>query len=139
MRAIVQRVSRAAVNVDGLPVGQIDRGLLVYLGVARDDAPPDVEYIASKIRYLRVFPDSAGKMNLDVGQVGGAVLLISNFTLLADARQGRRPEFTAAAEPDLANTLYEQVGATLGREGLRAGRFQKRRRRKHSNRTNTGC
>jgi D-aminoacyl-tRNA deacylase len=126
VRAIVQRVSRAAVMVDGSSVGRIDHGLLVYLGVARDDARQDVDYIAGKIRHLRVFPDSAGKMNLDVEQAAGAVLLISNFTLLADAREGRRPEFTAAAEPESANSLYEQVRAELVRKNLRVetGRFR---------------
>jgi len=125
MRAIVQRVSHAAVTVQGEVVGKIDRGLLVYAGVATGDGPEDVDYIANKVRHLRIFEDDADKMNLDVAQSGESVLVISNFTLLADARQGRRPAFTRAAEPDAADELYEQLCEKLRQLGLtvETGRF----------------
>ena len=121
MRAVVQRVSQAAVTVAGEVVGRIDRGLLVYAGVADDDRPTDVDYLANKIRYLRIFPDEAGKMNLDVAQIGGAVLVVSNFTLQADIRQGRRPAFTRAAQPEAAQELYRQLCDSLRELGLTVG------------------
>lgn len=126
MRALVQRVQRSTVSVGRETVGSIKHGLLVYVGVARGDGPPDVNYLVGKIRHLRIFSDPAGRMNLDVGQAGGEVLLISNFTLLADARSGRRPEFTEAAEPDEANALYERLREDLVKSGLRVatGRFR---------------
>ena len=102
MRAVVQRVTSAAVHVDGRQVGAIERGLLVLLGVGSQDGPADVEYVAGKVRDLRVFPDEAGKMNRDVGDAGGAVLLVSQFTLFGDVRNGRRPSFIEAAPPELA-------------------------------------
>ncbi len=124
MRAAVQRVSRAEVVVEGEIVGRIDRGLLVYLGVAPDDGPADVRYICDKIRHLRIFPDAAGKMNLDVAQIGGGVLVISAFSLLADARQGRRPAFDGAAPPALAEQRYEEACAALAAElPVAKGRF----------------
>ena len=108
--------------VDGREVGRIGVGLLVYVGIAIDDQAADAEYVAGKIRHLRIFPDSSGKLNLDVVQAGGAVLAISNFTLQADVREGRRPSFTGAASGDAAKSLYEQVcekvqglGATVER------------------------
>jgi len=116
MRATVQRVSHAEVTVAGEVVGRIGRGLLVYVGVARDDGPADAAYIVEKIIGLRIFNDSAGKMNLAVGDVGGGVLVISAFTLQADARKGRRPSFEAAAPPEPAEAMYRLVC-----EGLRAG------------------
>ncbi len=119
MRAVVQRVSRACVTVDEERVGQMDPGLLVYAGVGSDDGPQDAAYLANKIRYLRIFPDDAGKMNLDVAQIGGGVLVVPNFTLQADIRQGRRPAFTGAAEPATANGLYEHLCDALRRLGLR--------------------
>lgn len=109
MRAAVQRVAEAAVEVGDETVGRIGRGLLVYVGVAPDDGEADVQYIADKVRHVRIFPDAAGKMNLDVVQAGGGVLVVSAFSLLADARQGRRPAFDGAAPPDLANRLYERL------------------------------
>jgi len=125
MRVVIQRVSRAQVEVDGQVVGRVERGLLVYLGVGRDDGPDDLEYIARKIRAVRVFPDPAGKMNLDVVQAGGDVLVVSNFTLLADVSKGRRPAFVAAADPARAEPMYEQLCARLREAGLgvQTGRF----------------
>jgi D-aminoacyl-tRNA deacylase len=118
MRAIVQRVSHAEVSVEGRIVGRIDRGLLVYVGVGADDTREDAHYLADKIRHLRIFSDPDGKMNLDVSQADGAVLIISNFTLLADARKGRRPEFTKAADPAAAGSLYDLLCETLAGSGL---------------------
>ena len=118
MRAIVQRVNEASVTVDGRVVGAIGPGLLAYLGVERDDGDGDMEYIVDKIRRLRIFPDAADKMNLDVLQAGGKVLVISAFTVHADARKGRRPTFESAAAPDRARVLYELVCAALTRCGL---------------------
>lgn len=126
MRSVVQRVRSARVVVDDRVVGAIDVGLLALVGVESGDGPADVEYIAAKIRDLRVFPDEAEKMNRAVIEIGGAVLVVSQFTLAGDARNGRRPSFATAAAPDLARTLYEEVAATLRRSGLRVetGEFQ---------------
>ena len=126
MRAVVQRVSQAEVTVDGESVGKIARGFLVLLGVAVDDQPSDAVAVASKIVGLRVFEDEAGKMNLSLAEVGGAVLAVSQFTLLADCRQGRRPSFTAAAPPELANRLYQEFIAEVRGLGIpvETGRFQ---------------
>ena len=118
MRAAVQRVSSASVIVDGAAVGAIDGGLLVYLGVDPEDGETDVAYLADKVCHLRVFPDEAGRMNLDVTQAGGKVLVVSAFTLQADARRGRRPSFEGAADPDLANKLYERFCEEVSRTGL---------------------
>jgi D-tyrosyl-tRNA(Tyr) deacylase len=100
--------------------------LLVYVGVGADDAREDAHYIADKIRHLRIFSDPDGKMNLDVSQAGGAALIISNFTLLADARKGRRPEFTKAADPAAANSLYDLLCETLAESDVvvQKGRFR---------------
>jgi D-tyrosyl-tRNA(Tyr) deacylase len=119
MRAVIQRVTRASVTVGERLTGAIDRGLLVLVGVASHDGPADVEYAAAKIRDLRIFPDEAGKMNRDVAEAGGAVLLVSQFTLLGDARNGRRPSFIDAAPPEVARALYEELAAALRARGLR--------------------
>jgi len=126
MRSIVQRVHSASVEIAGEVVGRIEKGLLVYVGVAADDTPADAEQLASKIAHLRIFEDDAGKMNLDVSSVGGSILVVSNFTLLADTRQGRRPAFTAAAKPDAADALYQAVCEKLRILGLpvQTGRFR---------------
>ncbi len=121
MRAVVQRVSRAQVRVDGRVTGEIGAGLMVLLGVAVNDAEPDAEQIASKIAGLRIFQDDAGLMNRSVHEMGGGVLLVSQFTLHGDARKGRRPSFITAAREELARPLYERVGMLLEREGLNVG------------------
>jgi len=125
MRAIVQRVRSASVMIAGEVVGQIDAGFLVYLGVAAGDTESDVEYLASKIRYLRVFADHEGKMNLDISQVDGAILVVSNFTLYADTSQGRRPAFVGAAPFREAQRLYQLLARRLEQLGaiVRTGRF----------------
>lgn len=118
MRSVVQRVSRAAVRVDGAVVGEIGPGLMVLLGVAAGDGEEDARWSADKIAQLRIFEDQAGKMNRSVAEVGGGVLLVSQFTLLGDARKGNRPSFVAAAPPEVANDLYEKVAARLRERGL---------------------
>jgi D-tyrosyl-tRNA(Tyr) deacylase len=118
MRAVVQRVRRARVAVRSGIAGEIGAGLLVFLGVANDDGPADVQYIAAKIRDLRVFEDGEGRMNRSVVDTGGAVLVVSQFTLQADCRKGRRPSFDGAAPPALASALYEEVIRVLRDGGL---------------------
>ncbi len=118
---MVQRVSRARVEVQGRTTGEIGRGLLVLLGVGRDDGEADARFLADKLAGLRVFEDAAGKMNLAVGEVGGGLLVVSQFTLLGDARKGNRPSFTDAAPPEAANALYERVCALLREKGLPVG------------------
>jgi D-tyrosyl-tRNA(Tyr) deacylase len=118
VRAVVQRVSRAEVRVEGRATGRIARGLAVLLGVARDDADGDARLLAEKVAALRVFEDAAGKMNLALGDVGGGVLVVSQFTLLGDARRGNRPSFVDAAPPEAANALYERFCAALAAKGL---------------------
>ena len=107
MRAIVQRVLQASVRIDGRVAGEIGRGVLVLLGVGRTDAEADADYLADKIVNLRIFDDTAGKMNLSLTEVGGSALVVSQFTLYGDVRRGRRPSYTDAAEPQSANRLYE--------------------------------
>lgn len=126
MRAVVQRVTSASVSVDGQIVGQIQHGLLVFAGVAAGDGPADIEYVASKIQALRIFSDEQGRMNRSVTEAGGSVLLISQFTLLGDARKGRRPGFDAAADPATARRDYESLVDRLRRLGLKVetGIFQ---------------
>ena len=109
MRVVIQRVLNAQVTVEGQQVGKIDKGLLVYLGVGKEDTIKDAQFIADKLVNLRIFPDQAGKMNLSIKDIGGAILLVSNFTLHGDCRKGRRPGFDAAAEPVMAQQLYEKV------------------------------
>jgi D-tyrosyl-tRNA(Tyr) deacylase len=116
MRAVVQRVSEASVSVEGQVVGRIGAGLLVLLGVAPGDGDAQVEWLAKKLAELRIFPDEAGKMNRSVRDVGGGVLVISQFTLYGDASKGRRPSFIGAAHPDLARPLYERLADKLGAE-----------------------
>jgi D-tyrosyl-tRNA(Tyr) deacylase len=118
MRAVVQRVSEASVEVDGKVVGQISDGLLVYLGVHPDDGAADIDYIVDKVRHLRIFADAENKLNLDVGQVGGSVLVVSAFTTQADARKGRRPSFDGAAGGDFADQCYERVCDLLAASGI---------------------
>ncbi len=118
MRAVVQRVSRAAVRVDGAVTGSIERGLLVLLGVAAGDGEEQARWMADKVAQLRIFEDQACKMNRSVEDVRGGVLVVSQFTLLGDARKGNRPSFVAAAPPDRASALYERVSALLRARGL---------------------
>ena len=128
MRAVVQRVASASVTVDDRTVGAIERGLLVFVGVEREDGPADVQYISSKVRDLRVFDDAQTAKGFDraVGDAGGSVLVISQFTLAADCRKGRRPSFDAAAPPEIARPLYENVVSELRSNGLtvETGEFQ---------------
>jgi D-tyrosyl-tRNA(Tyr) deacylase len=126
MKAVIQRVSKASVTVDSKTVGSIGRGLLVYIGVSNTDKEDDAAFIGRKIAELRLFEDKAGKMNRSVCDAGGAVLIISNFTLQGNCRKGRRPSFDSAARPDEANKLYEKVIDTVKSFGLKVekGIFQ---------------
>ena len=119
MRAVVQRVSRAEVSAGGNCVGRIGPGFAVLLGVARDDTEADAEFIADRILGLRVFADPAGKMNLALAAVGGELLAISQFTLLADTSGGRRPSFIRAAPPELARPLYEHFLSRVRQRGVK--------------------
>jgi D-tyrosyl-tRNA(Tyr) deacylase len=118
MRAVVQRVSRAEVRVGGRVTGSVGRGLAVLLGVAREDGEDDARQLADKVAALRIFEDAAGKMNLAVAEVSGGVLVVSQFTLLGDARKGNRPGFVDAAPPEAANALYERFCALVREKGL---------------------
>ena len=118
MRAVVQRVHRAEVQVDGVVVGAIGKGLLVYLGVGAGDGEAEAAWMALKLEGLRIFEDERQKMNLSVREVGGAFLVVSQFTLYGDVRKGKRPSFDAAMAPDRANALYERVCRTLRERGL---------------------
>lgn len=126
MRAVIQRVTSASVVVDGHTVGEIGRGMLVLLGVGHADTDREAAWIADKIANLRIFEDDGGKMNLSVQEVGGGMLVVSQFTLLADCRKGRRPSFTDAAPPEQADRLYQVVVERLRGAGLRVetGVFQ---------------
>jgi D-tyrosyl-tRNA(Tyr) deacylase len=118
MRAVVQRVNEATVIVDGEVVGAIGRGLLVYLGAAQGDEAKDAQYTVDKIAGLRVFPNDDGRMSLSVTDIGGAVLVVSQFTLFGDVRRGRRPSFDGAADPNDAEHLYLEVVGGLRGKGL---------------------
>ncbi len=118
MRAVVQRVKHARVEVDEEVVGRVQQGLLIYLGVGKEDSDADAEFIADKLVNLRIFHDEAGKMNRSVIDVGGGILVISNFTLLGDCRRGRRPGFDAAGAPELAEALYEKVVALIAERAV---------------------
>jgi len=118
MRAVVQRVSQASVVVSQETVGAIGQGLMVLLGVAREDASADAVYLAEKTASLRIFEDEEGKMNRSVEEIDGSILVVSQFTLLGDCRKGRRPGFSAAAPPQLADTLYEEYVDALRKRGI---------------------
>lgn len=118
MRAVAQRVAEARVRVAGAVVGEIGRGLLVYLGVGAGDDEAAAAFMADKVVGMRVFEDAAGKMSLDVSTVGGAVLLVSQFTLYGDMRRGRRPSFDRAMEPVAAEALYRRVGELIRARGV---------------------
>lgn len=126
----MQRVTRARVLVDGETVGEIDKGLLVLVGVAPDDGPDDVRYVVEKVRDLRVFDDPGGKMNLSIVEAGGAVLAVSQFTLYGDCRKGRRPSWDAAAPAPVARAMYDDVVRAMRAAGLNVstGEFQARMR-----------
>ena len=125
MRAVVQRVRQASVEVGGEVVGRISAGLLVYAGAAPDDTDEDVAYIADKVAHLRIFRDENDKMNLDVGQIDGGVLLVSAFTVQADARKGRRPSFDSCAPGEIAEPLIDKLADAIRGYGLHVetGRF----------------
>jgi D-tyrosyl-tRNA(Tyr) deacylase len=126
MRAVVQRVSKASVSVEDAVVGAIGQGLLVLLGVGRNDTSAAADYLIDKILGLRIFEDEEGKMNLSVRETGGAVLLVSQFTLFGDVRRGKRPSFDDAARPEQARHLYEYVIAQIRAQGVECstGEFQ---------------
>lgn len=130
MRACIQRVTHAQVTVAGETVGRIERGLVVLLGVAADDTTADASYLAEKLVGLRVFEDDDGKMNLGLLEIGGAMLVVSQFTLLGDCRKGRRPSFTDAAGPELAESLYEAFVSAVTSQGVTVatGRFRQNMR-----------
>ena len=126
MRLVIQRVSDASVTVDGQTVGRICAGLCILLGVSKDDNPAKAAALAEKVKNLRIFEDELGKMNRSVSDIGGAILVISQFTLYADCRKGNRPSFTDAAPPALARQLYEEFAKCLRDAGLSVatGQFQ---------------
>jgi D-tyrosyl-tRNA(Tyr) deacylase len=126
MRAVVQRVSRCSVRVQGEVVGQIGAGLLVLLGVSKADSDSAADYLVEKVLGLRIFEDQQGKMNLSVREIGGDVLVVSQFTLFGDVRRGKRPSFDAAAAPEEAKRLYEYFVSEIRAAGLRCetGQFQ---------------
>ncbi len=118
MRAVIQRVLSASVEIDGQIVGEIGKGLLVYLSVGTSDMDKDAELMAEKLAGLRIFADEAGKMNRSVTDIGGEILLVSNFTLHGDCRRGRRPSFDDAAKPQIANRLYEKTAKLTAEKGI---------------------
>lgn len=118
MRALVQRVCRASVEVDGQQIGAIGTGLLVLLGVTHTDGQADLDYLTGKVSKLRIFSDEAGKMNRSVSDIGGSILVVPQFTLYGDTRRGNRPGFDQAAQPDQANLLYEQFCTALIKLGI---------------------
>lgn len=126
MRAVVQRVKESRVEVKGEIVGAIGPGLLIFLGVGRDDSDKDCEYLAGKISHLRIFPDAEGLMNTSLLETGGAALVVSQFTLWGDSRKGRRPSFARAAPPETAKELYDRFIGLLRKQGIHVatGRFQ---------------
>ncbi len=122
MRAVVQRVDACVVRVDGRETGRIGRGLLVYLGVGKNDTEADSSMLSEKISGLRIFPDASGKMNLSVLDAGGSILIVSQFTLYGDAREGRRPSYSDAASQEKALPLYESFISSIGRLGIATAR-----------------
>ncbi len=126
MRAVVQRVTKSSVTVDGQITGATDEGLVVLIGVEKGDTDKDAGYIADKVSGLRIFEDENEKMNLSVKDVGGSILAISQFTLLGDVRKGKRPSFITAEDPEIANRLYQQVCENIRNQGIKVetGIFQ---------------
>lgn len=125
MRCVLQRVLEARVDIDGETVGAIEQGLMILVGVGEGDTESDARYLADKTAVLRIFADDADKMNLSILDIQGSALVVSQFTLLADCRKGRRPAFTGAAEPQIANTLYQSYCKRLAEQGIevQTGRF----------------
>ena len=121
MRAVVQRVASSRVTVDERVTGEVKKGLLVLLGVTHDDTSKDVDYMVDKVANLRIFEDENDKMNLSLKDIGGEVMAVSQFTLYGDARKGRRPSFSDAARPDVANPLYEEFVEKLRAQGITVG------------------
>lgn len=121
MRAVVQKVSSSKVTVEGQVIGQINQGLMVLLGVTHDDTSKDVDYMVDKVTNLRIFEDEGGKMNLSLKDIDGEVLVVSQFTLYGDARRGRRPSFSNAARPEVANPLYEEFVEKIKKQGINVG------------------
>ena len=121
MRAVVQRVASSRVTVDERVTGEVNKGLLVLLGVTHDDTSKDVDYMVDKVTNLRIFEDENDKMNLSLKDIGGEVMAVSQFTLYGDARKGRRPSFSDAARPDVANPLYEEFVEKLRAQGITVG------------------
>ena len=126
MRVVIQRVTSAEVAVDGRVTGKIGKGLLVFVGVGKGDGDTDVSYLSSKIPDLRIFEDYSGKFNLSLKEVGGEMLIVSQFTLFGDIRKGRRPSFTDAEDPSVAKILYEQLVSKMKEQGIpvQTGEFQ---------------
>jgi D-tyrosyl-tRNA(Tyr) deacylase len=126
MRAVIQRVKSAEVWVDGRLTGKIGKGLLIFIGVAKGDGEDDLDYLASKIPNLRIFEDESEKFNLSLKEIGGELLVVSQFTLYGDLRKGRRPSFTEAEEPSIAKALYERFISELKSQGIpiQTGEFQ---------------
>ncbi len=125
MRAVVQRVTSGEVSVEGRTVGRVGRGLVIFLGIAHDDGPDDLSYLAKKVSSLRIFEDNEGKMNLSVKEAGGELLCVSQFTLYGDCRKGNRPSFTGAARPENAESIYLEFCDYLRGKGLtvKTGKF----------------
>jgi D-tyrosyl-tRNA(Tyr) deacylase len=119
MRAVVQRVDYANVEVEGKVVGEIQKGLLVFLGVGEGDSPKDMEYMVDKILGLRIFEDDLGKMNLSLRDINGEILVVSQFTLYGDVRRGKRPSFSSSAKPDMAENLYEEFIKVCKEQGIK--------------------
>lgn len=126
MRAVVQRVSQASVTVEGQTIGAIEKGLVIFIGVTHDDTEEDARWLAQKIAHLRIFEDATSKFNLSALDIGARALVVSQFTLYGDARRGRRPDFIAAARPEVAEPLIERFVALLREQGLHVetGKFQ---------------
>ena len=126
MRAVIQRIKESSVNVEGQIIGRTGVGLLVLLGVAQNDGPADADYLVNKITHLRIFEDENGKLNRSLLEIGGEMMVVSQFTLLADCRKGRRPSFGDAAEPELAADLYEYFVEQVRSQGINVatGRFK---------------
>ncbi len=126
MRAVVQRVDRACIKVENKVISSIEKGLLIYLGVGKDDDQQDVDYLSNKIANLRIFEDDNGKLNLSVKDINGEILVVSQFTLFGDCRKGRRPNFMGAAPSEKAEELYKKFAKKIAEEGLcvKTGKFQ---------------